>query len=380
VPGIARLAEDFRVALTSFDPALSSGRDCATLAEMLARTAKACAAASARAAARAADCGVHKEMPDASAAEWLARVSGGSAAAARDAMEAAREIDAHPATRDALAAGEVSSAQASQIMSVPGAEDELLALAKSSSLGAVRDAARKKRLAAIPANELRERQRAARRLSFWRDELGMLSFRGSALPEVGVAFTTRLERIADRLWREAQREGRDESREALLADAFAELISAEGSATRGATDVVVVVDVNALRRGSAKADEPCHVIGGGPIPVDLARELSKDAFLKAVIHDGVAIHTVAHFGRRRPAALDTALMLGGAPIFEGVACVEDGCERRYGLQWDHIDPVANGGLTSLTNLQAECTPHHKRKTERDRSAGLLAGAAGARSP
>jgi hypothetical protein len=149
---------------------------------------------------------------------------------------------------------------------------------------------------------------------------------------------------------------------------------------RSHTDLVVVVDLNAYRRGHTHDGEACHIVGGGPIPVSIARDLAQDAFLKAVLHDGVNVHTVAHFGRRRPARLDTALLLGAPPDFDGVTCREAGCERRYGLEWDHVDPCANGGPTSLANLQPECKPHHWNKTERDRRAGLLHGTGRARSP
>jgi 5-methylcytosine-specific restriction endonuclease McrA len=115
--------------------------------------------------------------------------------------------------------------------------------------------------------------------------------------------------------------------------------------------------------------EPCHIVGGGPIPMSLVRELAKDAFLKAVLHDGVNIHTVAHFGRHRPAVLQTALDLGAAPEFQGVTCAD--CDRRYHLEWDHVDPVANDGPTSLENLEPRCGPCHQAKTERDRKNGLL---------
>lgn len=40
------------------------------------------------------------------------------------------------------------------------------------------------------------------------------------------------------------------------------------------------------------------------------------------------------------------------------------------LQRDHIDPVANGGLTSYFNNQLLCPPDHRIKTEHDRKAGL----------
>ena len=43
------------------------------------------------------------------------------------------------------------------------------------------------------------------------------------------------------------------------------------------------------------------------------------------------------------------------------------------LQDDHIDPVANGGLTSYINSQPLCPLDHRIKTERDRKAGLISG-------
>ena len=126
-------------------------------------------------------------------------------------------------------------------------------------------------------------------------------------------------------------------------------------------DLVIVQDLRAYRRGHAHPGELSHIIGGGPIPVRVARELAKDAFLKVVLHDGVNIHTVVHFGRRRPAELNTALELGGPPDFDGVTCSEVGCDRKYGLQWDHIDPVANDGPTSVENLQPLCWPRPPRQ-------------------
>jgi hypothetical protein len=92
-----------------------------------------------------------------------------------------------------------------------------------------------------------------------------------------------------------------------------------------------------------------------------------------VLHDGVNVHTIKHFGRHRPAELQTALDLGAAPGFEGATCSKEGCDRRYHLQWDHTDPVANGGPTSYANQKPLCWLDHDEKTERDRAAGLLRG-------
>jgi hypothetical protein len=143
----------------------------------------------------------------------------------------------------------------------------------------------------------------------------------------------------------------------------------KGKANRA--DMVIVCDLAAFRRGHAHDGEPCHIVGGGPIPVSLAKELGRDAFLKAVLHDGTELHTIAHFGRKYPAVLRTALELGRPPDFNGNVCAAPGCGRSYHLQHDHIDPVANGGLTSYLNNQMLCPPDHRIKTEHDRKGGLL---------
>src|SRR5205807_10541259 len=99
-----------------------------------------------------------------------------------------------------------------------------------------------------------------------------------------------------------------------------------------------------------------------------------------VLHDWVKTATVAPVGRHIPAELRTALEIGSPPDLDGVTCVEPGCGRRYGLEWDHVDPVANRGPTSRTNLEPRCWPHHQDKTERDRRAGLLEGRGARRDP
>ena len=75
-----------------------------------------------------------------------------------------------------------------------------------------------------------------------------------------------------------------------------------------------------------------------------------------MLHDGVDIRTVAHFGRHRPAHLETALLLGAPPDLDGVTCADVGCDRRYGLEWDHVNPLSNGGTTSLDDLLAKLSP------------------------
>lgn len=74
-------------------------------------------------------------------------------------------------------------------------------------------------------------------------------------------------------------------------------------------DLVVLIDLQALRRGRAESGETCEIDGVGPVPVEVAADFSGDPFLKAVITHGRDIRTVAHFGRHVPEELRTALLV-----------------------------------------------------------------------
>jgi Domain of unknown function (DUF222) len=374
---LGRQVDALVVALRAFEPGEYSGADCARLVKAFTRAEKALGAAVTRAAARAAECHEHRKEGFADPSEWLSRHSGTTARDAKEDLDTMRRLEDMPETRDAVTSGEVSLGQAGEIVrteaEAPGSERGLLDVAKTSGLSKLRDEARKQRANACSPEELYERQRAARSVRHWRDDLGMIAGSFRLTPEVGVPFVNRLEREAQRLRRAAKQRGDTLERfEAYAADAFADMLqpsAASKTSKRRDVDAVIVCDLNAYRRGHAHDGEASHLVGGGPIPVSLVREMSKDAFLKAVLHDGVNIHTVKHFGRHIPAELRTALELGALPDLDGVVCSEEGCDRRYGLEWDHHNPVANEGETSYANVGAKCRRHHWDKTEHDRNAG-----------
>ncbi len=372
--GVVADTKRFRHRLADFDPLVLSGADCAVIAEELAVTEKVCAAARAAAAARAVGLGAHRGRGFANGVDWLARHTGSTSGQARMALDIATAVAACPDTKRALFVGQVSLAQAQEIThaqaDVPGAESDLLELAKRSGLAAVRDQARRIRAAAADPDQLHARQRRAREFRWWRDSLGMIRYTGAFIPEVGVPIMNRVDAECDRLRRTHRHDvGGGESRGAYAADAMAALLAGTGPTRPARTELVIVCDLALYRRGHAHPGEVCHIIGGGPIPVERARYLAEDAFIKAVLHDGTRIETVAHFGRHINAKLRTALELGPPPRFEGAAC-ED-CGRRSGLQWDHVNPVANHGPTSFANIEARCWSDHQAKTERDRQTGLL---------
>lgn len=365
-----------REALAGFEPGLLSGADCALVADQLATTEKACAAVRLLAAARAVACGAHRDHGFKDGAAWLAQQSGTTGVQARRDLETANRLEDCPDTKAALLAGSISLSQAGEITQAeretPGAEQALLPLAQESDLSRLRDEAREHRQASTDVGDLHKQQHEARFFRHWRDRLGMVHFSGALPPESGLPFVRRIELGAARARRDARQgdDGAAEPWERYAADALVDLIS--GADTQKQSDraeLVIVCDLFAWRRGHTHPDEVCHIVDGGPLPVDLAQDLSRDAFLAAVLHDGVNIHTVKRFGRYLPVELRTALDLGPVPQFTGRQCAD--CGRRWGLQYDHVDPVANHGPTSYANLQARCWPCHQDKTERDRKAGLL---------
>ena len=364
----------FRQACAGFDPELLSGADCAAIAQELAGALKAGEAAFLLASARAVACGAHKDQGFNDGAAWMARQVGGTTGQARQALGAAAGLADCPGTREALLAGELSLLQAAEIIKTeseaPGAEGELLEVARHSDLSQLRDKAREHRQANSDVADLHRRQLRARHFRHWTDELGMVRVVAALPPGTGVPFINRLELAAARAKRAGQQGGGQPERfEAYAADALAAMALGEGPARSARADLVIVCDVFAWRRGHSHPGELCQIIGAGPVPVELAHELGKDAFLKAVLHDGVAVHTIKHFGRHFPAELRTALDLGPAPRFSGARC--ELCASRFGLEYDHVNPVANKGETSLANIKAMCWADHQAKTERDRQAGLL---------
>jgi hypothetical protein len=374
------LARQLREALVSFDPAMLSGEDAGALAEELAATENAVAAARVRIAARAAEFGEHTKRGFATPQDWIARTVGASTREVGTDLATVAALEKCPLTKDALARGEVSMAQAAEIVRLPGFEAELLDVARNGNLAAVKRAAQRRRLEGIHPDDLAAEQRRSREVRHWSDELEMRRGMFVLTPEFGTRFANRLDAETDRVWREARRAGRSPTRSQCAADAFERLFEGKQRTNGRVPDLVFVFDLNAWARGHAHLGELGHIVGGGPCAVSAARRAAVDAFVKVVLTNGTKIDTVIHYGRRRPAVLQTVLDLGNAPAFDGVSCAEEGCDRRYGLQWDHKDPVGHHGPTSHANLQPLCVQHHVEKTARDRDEGLLGGTGEERGP
>jgi len=358
-------ASALRDALDGLDLRNWSNTDCLWLVEQMGRLEK--LACSTRVRASVALRGRGERKADAHAA----RAAGVSRGRAKTQMDTREKIDKKcPATKAALDNGAISSEQADEIAKteddVPGSEADLLSFALANPLGALRDEARKRRLNAQDADELHRKQLAAQQFRSWTNDLGNICGAFELAPEHGIPFINRLNVETDRIFRAATKAGRTDPVERYRAEAFTAMVNGVGKPHATKADVIVVIDLNQYRAG-----EPGHIVGGGPIPRCVVENMSTDAFLKAVIHDGVNIHTITHFGRHIPAELRTALHLGKPPDFEGMQCTNPDCDCKHGFEIDHTNPVANGGETCYANIQTPCRADHALKTEQDRRDGKL---------
>ena len=200
-------SQAYRSLLKEFDAGVLTGEQCAELVAELARAEKACAAVRMVAAKRAADCQAHRQRGFRDAADWLAREMGSTRGTARNTLEHADAIESCAVVRDAAIDGDLSLAQAFEIVEteeqVPGSADTLVALAKSESLPVLRDAARKRRLEAMDVEALHAKQHDERRVRRWTNEFGMRCGSWQLPPAEGIAFENRLDAETDRIRRGA---------------------------------------------------------------------------------------------------------------------------------------------------------------------------------
>ena len=204
------LVRGLRAALVDFQPELWSGEDCGLLVEELATMEKVCVSARVRAAARAGSCGVHKERGFADVSDWMARASGSTSGSAKAALDTAAALEELPEAKSAVEAGELSLAQAREIVRTeeecPGSAAGLLDVALQNSLKTLKEQARDRRVRAIDPEALHRQQHAAKHARHWQTRLGNVAITVELPPEFGVAIVNRLDAETDRIWQEHRRQ------------------------------------------------------------------------------------------------------------------------------------------------------------------------------
>ena len=367
-----------------------SGEEAAELVELFSAIERSAALGKLKAARRVEETKAYQRDGAQDAAGWFARKTGTSKREAQRSLDAAKALDDLDATREAAERGELSEQQLREVTDAagvnPGAEQELLDTARSEPMPTLKERALKARATAGDRRTRHQRIRARRHLRHGTDAEGAfwMSYRNTA--DVGAAMLAALKPIEDELFAEARRAGEREPHEAYAADALAAAVCGENpvadtddgheaDAANGGTErgrrrpakahrarpsrdikVIVRIDHPALVRGHTEPGELCDVAGLGPIPVSTVQEMLNDAFLAAIVTDGVDVRSVAHLGRRTTAHQQTALE------FTRPRCEVTGCGRTMFLETDHRTGWSKTHDTVFDDLDRLCEHHHDLKT------------------
>jgi hypothetical protein len=311
--------------------------------------------------------GSYTKAGHASAPDWLGAVSGSSSGVAKGRLVAAERAVDSPELAEALHDGHLSAAQlkivADTTAVAPGAPGPLLTLiAKGASNQELSDAASRRRAAARKVDcerERRARVHANRHFRWHQDANGGIRSEFLCDEVAWAKVAPRLEADARARWKAAGAAG-GETLEAHRLDAFLALMAEAGDSpgrSGQAPRAVVIVDAEALRRGTTQRDELCEIEGIGPVSVDAATELIGDAGLQFVITDGMDVRTVTGTTRVIRDRINIALLVRDRH------CVVPTCGKRLGLERDHckVDYAADGP-TEMANLARLCPGCHNLKT------------------
>ena len=277
-----------------------------------------------------------------SCAAWLAEVCDVEVCTARTQVRVARALRTYPALAEAMADGDVSYAKARVL--VPHLDetnvDVLLHLAVTNPAGRLG--------AAIAAwsqrNEDPEaiacRQHEERSVSWRTGPDGMVTITARLAPATAGAVCAVIDAQVTRSGAPA-----GASLAQQRADALAEIATGGG----GNVDAEVVIHV----RGDATT-----LADGTPINDHVVAQLLPQAFVSLLLVDTNRQPIDASPRRRTPTRRQKRVVDEANP-----ECGHPGCRARTFLQYDHIQPYAQGGPTVVTNLQRLCGPHNRARTQ-----------------
>jgi hypothetical protein len=314
-----------------------------------------------------------------SCADWLVWRVGLDRGAAREKVRVARALGALPLLSAALRRGELSYSKVRALtrIATPANEPDLLSFGRAGTAAHVERLVRGMRRVDHLASGVGERRRhAARYLHAYTDDDGMVVVRGRLAPEAGAALLRALEAGAEALYgpRRCQPPGAaqevvdDVSGEQRRADALglvAESALAAGldPGSRGDRyQVVVHVDAEVLAAGSEGGSS--WLADGTHVSAETSRRLACDS--ARVVMQHAADGSVLDVGRR---TRSISPGLRRALEHRDTGCRFPGCGRRL-CDAHHVEPWADGGATSLSNILLLCRHHHRAVHEEGFSVDL----------
>jgi hypothetical protein len=332
-----------------------------------------------------------------SCAHWLGWRVGLDLGAAREKVRVARALGGLPLLAAAMRRGEVSYSKVRALtrIATPANEQDLLSFARAGTAAHVERLVRgMRRVDGIAAGNDEERRHAARYLRAYTDEDGMVVVTGRLAPEAGAALLCALDAGVEALYgprrehrehrehrencehreNSEHREHRENSGQPPAGDpqrAAAEGVSVEQrradalglvaeSALAAGLDpgsrgdryqVVVHVDAEVLAAGGEGGSS--WLADGSHVSAETSRRLACDSARVVMRH--AADGRVLDVGRRTRAISPG---LRRALEHRDGGCRFPGCDRRL-CDAHHVEPWADGGVTSLANTLLLCRRHHR---------------------
>jgi hypothetical protein len=372
-----------RAMARELDPALLSCDDAIGVLEFGADVERLGAAIKTIAAGRVAEGDAWRRAGDRSPADWLAKKTGTTVGEARGVLATGAALPDAPATNAALRSGALSARQAEAVAVAaaadPSSEQTLLDMAAHQSLQKLRDEAERVKAATdADAAARHERIRKARSFRSYERADGSHSGVLTGAAEDVALFRAAAQPFIDQRIDEARRAGEHEPSEAYAFDGFLAMArstmidacsgGAAASKARKARghrgrkrlserrELIALVDLAALRRGSLLPGETCEIPGVGPIPIETAIKEFGEAALRIVIRDGCDIATVVHTGRTANEVQATAVLVRQKGL-----CGRGTCGLPIG-EIDHTDSDVPNGAAPLDRLLGLCGHCHDLKS------------------
>jgi hypothetical protein len=279
-----------------------------------------------------------------SCAAWLANVCDIDAGTARHQLRVARALREFPQLDSALARGDLSYAKARVLAAHLDQDnaDELIGLAERTPAGHLGAAVAAWSNRHDDPAVIRSRHQEQRGCSWRCDPDGMITLTARMTPEaaavVCAVIDTHVMRAPDAPAGASPRPSLAQQRH----DALAHALAHDSQIT---TEIVIHVDedANTLPDGTPLSD---HTVS----------RLLPDAFVSLLLHDTRRHPIDASPRRRAPTTRQRRVLDARQP-----RCAHPGCTCETFLQYDHVTRFADGGPTTLDNLQRLCGPHNRAK-------------------
>ncbi len=274
-----------------------------------------------------------------SCARWLADTCEIEISTARTQVRVARAMRLFPSLDRAMANGDVSYAKARVLVAYLSEDNvsDLLEIAGRTPAGRLGAAVAEWSQRNDDPETIRRRQHESRSVT-WRTECdGMVTVTTRLTPETAGMVCAAIDTVVARNHAPAGASLAQQRADALVA------VATSGGAVTAEVVIHVNTEGNTLEDGTPLSD---HAVG----------KLLPEAFVSLLIHDTERQPIDASPRRRFPTRRQRR-------VLDQIdhECRHNGCHSTDFLQYDHIEPYAQGGATVLSNLQRLCGPHNRAR-------------------